>query len=246
LIFSMNNILFIGGTHGDEPIGVQALTNLSSDRQDFDWIIGSPPALEAGTREFEGNLNRSAPGNPKANNFASRRAAEIIEKTQNYDYTIDIHGTAKNMGIFAIICNPKEENFQLAAALDVDKIVYWPAFSPELKGPLCEFFPCGLEIECGPKNDPATQVELEKALNKLLDEQDKIKTNDWKRLLSKKKLFRIYDVLKKPIKNLEEFVETTVDGETFIPMFFQSDSYKKDSVTCYKAKLLSIDEIPNL
>jgi len=46
----MKQLLFIGGTHGDEPIGVDALRELESRSRVFDWIIGNPPALQAGKR----------------------------------------------------------------------------------------------------------------------------------------------------------------------------------------------------
>jgi len=141
-----NNILFIGGTHGDEPIGVRALESLSRERQDFDWLIGNPIALEAGTRGLTGDLNRSAPGDPTSNIYTERRAAGLVTKSQNYKYTIDLHGATNKTGIFIIICNPKPENFALAKRLNIKRVVYWPNFSPELNGPLCEFFHVVLKL----------------------------------------------------------------------------------------------------
>jgi len=225
-----NKILFIGGTHGDEPIGVQVLQDLAKERSDFDWIIGNEPALQQNTREFEGNLNRSAPGDKKSPLYAPRRAAEILAKTKNYNYVIDLHGTNKKTDIFIIITNSKLENWQLATRLEIKNIVYWPSFSPELNGPLSEYFPCGLEIECGPKNELQTKKKLKNILTNFLD--NKINTN------IKQQKFEVYDSLKTaPPFPLKEFEETEIDGEKFFPLLI--GSYQKDGVVCYKMRKIN-------
>ena len=153
--------LFIGATHGDEPIGVAALRRLdASSTVGYDWIVGNERAFIRGTRYTEQDLNRSAPGDPVSDIYEARRAAEVLALAKTYDYTIDIHGTIEPTGIFIIITNPRPENWQLAASLPIDRIVYWPSITPELAGPLSEYVPCGLEIECGVKSDPAILDEL--------------------------------------------------------------------------------------
>jgi hypothetical protein len=218
-----NNILFIGGTHGDEPIGVNALKELAKERSNFDWIIGNEPALRQKNREFEGNLNRSAPGNKDSLFYAQRRAAEILELSKKYKFVIDLHGTPSQSGIFIIITNPKKENFKLAARLPIKNVVYWPSFSSELEGPMSEFFPCGLEIECGPKNDPKTKQKLKNIIKNFLDK----KTSD-----KKQKIFEVYDSYSGPNLGLKEFQLTKINGEKFYPVLV--GVYPK--ITCYKMK----------
>ncbi|NQV12569.1 succinylglutamate desuccinylase/aspartoacylase family protein [Candidatus Uhrbacteria bacterium] len=229
-----NNTLFIGATHGNEPIGVRALERLSKSRQDFDWIIGNPKAYELNERSFEGDLNRSAPGDMDSTQFASRRAAEIIEKSQNYKYTIDLHGSAKQVGVFIIITNLTRENIELAVMLDIDRIVYWPAVSPELNGPMSEFFPCGLEIECGPKDDPAVQSELENKIERFLDSHQDSCVVDLEAELAKREVFQVYGSLIDDVDvELNEFQDVTIGDETFCPLLV--NSYKeRNNVTCYK------------
>ncbi|MEK9157361.1 MAG: succinylglutamate desuccinylase/aspartoacylase family protein, partial [Patescibacteria group bacterium] len=164
-------ILFIGATHGDESIGVKALCLLSTKIPYLDWIIGNPPAYKQNTRTFEGDLNRSAPGDMQSTQYASRRAAEILKKTASYDWIIDLHGAIPNCGIFILITKMTRENLTLAARLNISRIVYWPSISSELVGPLSEFFSCGLEIECGPKDSIETEEKLTSILETFIKEK---------------------------------------------------------------------------
>ncbi|HBK35068.1 hypothetical protein A2239_03120 [Candidatus Uhrbacteria bacterium RIFOXYA2_FULL_40_9] len=235
-----NDILFIGGTHGNEPIGVDVLQELEKERSDFDWMIGNKPALNQKTREFEGNLNRSAPGNAKAKNYASRRASEILTKAQNYRYTIDLHGTAKQTGVFIIITNPTSKNFQLAALLKIKRIVVWPTFSPELEGSLSEYVPCGLEIECGPKDSKKIKKTLKKILVDFLSKKNEREKENYQSILKKREIFEVYgSLLKNSDQVLKEFEKIAIDSEPFFPLLI--GSYQESGITCYKMRSISVD-----
>lgn len=210
----MKELLFIGGTHGNEPIGVRALNNLQSNFS-FDWIIGSLPAFERNDRRFEGDLNRSAPGDIASDQYAKRRAAEIVELSKDYQFVIDIHGTPTPSGIFIIITNPTEENFRLAALLDIQRIVVWPSFTPELQGPLSEFFPCGLEIECGSKDDPESQRELERILRDFIQKDRSVDLN-LAEVLKTKEIFKVCESVtidETPEKPWQEFEDIVWKGQ---------------------------------
>lgn len=243
-----NEILFIGGTHGDEPIGVEILKGLEQERQDFDWIIGNPKALEKGEREFEGDLNRSGPGDPKAKNYASRRAAEIIEQTQNYRYVVDVHGSIKDMGIFIIITNPTEENLKLASLLNINRIAIWPSVSSEQSDALSEYYPCGIEIECGEKNNPVIKQQIHEALVDFLDSREEREQVGWETRLQQKQLFIMSGPLKRSEcpnpEQLREFKETKVNGEKFHPIFI--GAYDYDDILCYKLKPISLEQVLSL
>ena len=223
----MKKLLCIGATHGDEPIGVEVLRRLEKVATGFDWIIGNPKAFELGTREFEGDLNRSAPGDLQASTYAKRRAAEILEQTKNYRSTIDLHGTDAHTGIFVIVTNPKKENLELAIRLGIERIVIWPSFSPELQGPLSEYFPCGVEIECGPQKMPMIQTKLLRILETFLRKLPQNKTEQT--------FYEVYGSLKnKKEMVLEEFVPVTIDNETFFPLFLGCE--KISGVACFKLR----------
>lgn len=223
----MKDTLFIGATHGDESIGVRALQSLEQRRKDFDWLIGNPRAFASGVRFTDADLNRSAPGDASSAVFEKRRAAEILDRAKSYATTIDLHGTVKDTGLFLIITNQKPENLKLAANIDVKRVVLWPAITPDLKSPLSEFFPTGLEIECGPMGAQETQVELERVINAYLDEQP---------VTQEKEFYQVYGELRgNSGVPLKEFEEVTISGETFFPLLVSvyADAY---GVACYKLR----------
>ena len=195
-------------------------------------MIGNPRAFQEGKRFTDADLNRSAPGDAHSPVFEKRRAAEILEQAQQYRYTIDLHGTVKNTGLFLIVTNPTPENLALAALIDVKRIVLWPAITPDLKSPLSEFFPCGLEIECGSMELSETQTELERVLDAFLN----LIPANVEGSLSGKEIFEVYGELREnPSVPLEEFQEVTIEGETFFPLLVSvyADAY---GVVCYKLR----------
>lgn len=227
-------ILCIGGTHGDEPFGIVALKNLEQKYgKYYDWIIGSPMAVAQGTRCYEGDLNRSAPGDKAATNYAARRAAEVIESANQYKYVIDIHGTTQDTGIFIILTKITEENLRLASMLPIDRIVYWPSINKALEGPTSEFYSCGLEIECGAKTDPSIWLELENILQDFFVNYKKYEQEDWRKNLQKKKFYEVYKGLERnditAQLQLEEFKQVEYQGEIFRPLL--AGTYKE--VACY-------------
>jgi len=229
-------ILFIGGTHGDETIGVEVLEKMRGERNDFDVVIGNPKALRKGRRFVRYDLNRCAPGSRLSPYYEKRRARFLVNLSKKYDYTIDIHGSSCLVGIFTIITNPSPENLALADKLDLERIVIWPAFSPELKGALSEYFNCGVELECGPKEDEATKKELSRVLLKFLDSAADVNYQTAK----PKKYYQVYgslsasDEINYP-RDWEEFCSLTWRGETFVPLLI--NSYKKrNGIYCYKMK----------
>ncbi len=223
------NTLIIAATHGNEQLGVIAAKNLEP-KYSFDWIIGNERAFQRGTRYTEADLNRSAPGDPDSPVYESRRAAELVALAKDYDFTIDIHGTDADCGIFVIITNPTPENIALAEALPIERCVYWPAISKELTGPLSEYFPCGLEIECGKKTEPETLANLMTILEKTIP----ILANETpasllqKTSVTTKQWYIVEDALASnnvATGVLQDFVETTVNGKIFTPLL--SDVYRE-------------------
>ncbi|MBD3281374.1 hypothetical protein GF391_01370 [Candidatus Uhrbacteria bacterium] len=241
------DILFIAATHGDEPIGVEVLRDLQVKGLSFDWIVGNQPALDKGVRFIDTDLNRSAPGDPKAKSFEKCRAAEIVQISKQYQYTIDIHGSSKETGIFILITNPTMDNIKLASMLDIERIVIWPSLTPDQKGPLSEYFICGLEIECGKKDDPKIKAQLEETLAKFLKRDRKAVAN-WREQLKEKQVFEMYGSLRRSkcdrAVKLEEFVKTKICGESFFPIFV--GSYDYEDVLCYKLREFDLAQLISL
>ena len=243
------NMLFIGGTHGDESIGVTVLNSLDYPRDSFDVVVGNPRALAKNTRFTDCDLNRSAPGNLSDVLYEKRRAAELIALSYNYQYTIDIHGAKNDMGTFIILTNPTKENWQLASLFSqIDRIVVWPSITPEMQYPLSEFFSCGLEIECGKKDAVETAQQLARILTTFLDEYDTCDMSDAAvtQRLAQKDLLLLYG--KQPridglaLTSLNEFEQTTIDGEICYPSFIATYPYA--DVLCYKLKTCPKSALP--
>ncbi len=232
-----NDLLLIGGTHGNERIGVEVLQTLEKRITGFDWIIGNPPAFEQGTRIFEGDLNRSAPGDTNATTYAKRRAAELIELSQGYRYTIDLHGTDAYTGIFVIVTKPTPDNIHLALRTGIPRVVIWPSFSPELAGPISEFVPCGVEIECGPQNMPLVREKLAYLLETFVTNLRSNATIDLKARRAQTTFYEVYGSLKNQelTQDLQEFTEITIEGETFSPLLV-GRYQERNGITCYKMR----------
>lgn len=218
---------FVGGVHGDETIGVNALQQLEQEGivSPSNWIIGNPRAFEKGTRCVAVDLNRVFPGNDKGRTYEEKRAWEIIQKAQKFRYVVDIHGTEDDTGIFVIVSNPTEENMALARKFDVQNIVIWPSTSGRETGPLNQFVQCGVELECGPQTSPQVQVKLLSIMRKYLAGN---------RPLRKQKYFRVYGALEKYSgkRPLKSFRLATVTGECFYPLLVGRYS----NIACYQMK----------
>jgi len=220
--------LFIGGTHGDEKIGVDILAAIQKDRtvRRLDWIVGNGKAVQKNKRYIDVDLNRAAPGNSKAKEYEKRRAWEILKLAKKYKYVIDIHGTKSSSGIFIIVTNPKIENLIFAASLPVRNVVIWVAKKSEIINPLSEYFPCGLEIECGPQNSKKIRKKLRKIITDLLKNNSDIKN-------TKSRIFQVYGRVEGSWNpQLKDFEETIINGEKFYPLL--AGQYQ--NITCYKMK----------
>lgn len=235
-MFNMENkVLFIGATHGDEPIGVQVLEEVSQVKKGVCYLTGNPRAFKLGQRFTEVDLNRSAPGSANSLIYEQRRANELLSLSKNYTYTIDIHGTYRKTGIFIIITNPTDKNLMLAKKFNIKRIVIWPPFSSELKGALSEYFPCGLELECGQKDNGKTLKQLKIILINFLDN-----IAEGRAVSLKQEVYQVYgsiNVSEKPpaINKWNEFVMTKWRGESFYPLLINSYS-KRNNIYCYKMR----------
>lgn len=163
--------LVITTTHGDEAFAIPVIERLKQ-RYGFAWEVGNPEALARKLRFWQQDLNRSGPGNSRSPIYEVRRAKELIGKAKDFEVTIDIHGTVSNTGVFLILSDPNWKNIELAKRLDVKRVVLWPSLQPS--GPLTQFIDNSLEIECGPKDEPETAIELDRVLKRFLSQKPRL------------------------------------------------------------------------
>jgi hypothetical protein len=103
-------ILVLGGTHGNELLGVKLVKLLQEEPiEGVDAIIANPNAVVAGTRFTESDLNRSF-GGSFPGTYETKRAAELNKLAAGYDVVLDFHNTQtpnNNCGFVGVGCDPR-------------------------------------------------------------------------------------------------------------------------------------------
>lgn len=219
-----NKTLIMTATHGDESFSIPVIKKLAKQFK-FDWLISNQKACKLGQRFYQCDLNRSGPGNPKSKLYERRRAFELIKLASQYDYVIDIHGTIANTALFIILSDPNWRNIEFAKKINLINVVLWPGL--QTTGPLTQFIPNSLEIECGPKNSPQVSIKLEKVLTDYLSGTKPTQPQQFYivsgQLKTRKKL------------NLIDFIPTKFDNQTIIPLM--PGQYQDNS--CYLLQKLN-------
>lgn len=86
-------ILVLGGMHGNEPLGIELVAQLTDRPIDgVDACLANPRAVQSGTRFSEEDLNRVFPGE-RSGSYERRRAATILTYTKRYGLVLDFHNT---------------------------------------------------------------------------------------------------------------------------------------------------------
>jgi succinylglutamate desuccinylase len=119
---SIKRVLLVGGTHGNELIGVYLIKKFGQypellHRPSFETLtlVGNPRAVEAGVRYIDQDLNRSFDlqkwkHEDSSRAYENQRAREIRAKFEpdgelTIDLIIDLHSTTSNAGIMLILDN---------------------------------------------------------------------------------------------------------------------------------------------
>lgn len=241
---SPQNILFLTAIHGDEPIGVEVMQRLEREGLKPNWIIGNEKAFKKGKRFIEVDLNRVAPGKRKSKKYELSRAYQILKIAKKYKCVIDIHETVSNTGIFLIVTKARISNLQLSLALPFKRVVIWEGKNPK-KGPITQFLPYSLGIECGPKNSKKNRERLFQVFKKIVIEGIKIPTSlkverkDWYEVFGKipKSTFKASNDIK-----LKDFEKTTIKKETFYPLLVG----QYPEILCYKMRKIDPKKIKNI
>ena len=103
-------ILVLGGTHGNEQLGIKLVKLLKKSPIDgVDPIIANPRAVKAATRFTESDLNRSF-GETYVGTYETKRAAKLKKLAAGYDVVLDFHNTQtpnNNCGFVGVGCDPR-------------------------------------------------------------------------------------------------------------------------------------------
>ena len=142
-------IAIIGGIHGDEPCGVNAIEHILAEEPDLErpvaFIIANEKALAANERYLEEDLNRIFPGDPEGETHESRLAAKLVDEVKDC-LTFSMHSTQSYSEMFALVKELREFSREICSRLSVDAVV---DVGKHDKGRLFESVNKVIEIECG-------------------------------------------------------------------------------------------------
>jgi predicted deacylase len=122
-------VAVVGGVHGDEPSGVRAVERLrrAIERDELDLqrglglVVANPPAVEAGTRYLDSDLNRSFPGDPDGDR-EQRLAARLVDETRDL-LTLSLHATHSEADPIALFDSSQAGMLEYASDLPVPYVV---------------------------------------------------------------------------------------------------------------------------
>lgn len=165
---SIQQVAIVGGTHGNELIGVYLVKKFQQfpdliQRQSLDCItlLANPGAIAANRRYLDRDLNRCFGDEDLANlelvGYEDKRAKELAaqfkpEQQPTIDLLIDLHSTTANMGLTLILDSADPVTMQLAAYLTTvhpTVQVYYSANSGRQQDALRSIAKSGLGIEVG-------------------------------------------------------------------------------------------------
>jgi predicted deacylase len=146
--------------HGDELCGKRAIDRLLDAEPavsaPVSLVVANEPAVEAGVRFLEQDLNRAFPGDPDGDTRESRLAAELLTALDGTP-VLDLHATVSQADPFALVHDLTPATAELARATGVDHVVD----VSYVAGGLISHVP-GVAVECGLKGtDEATENAVE-------------------------------------------------------------------------------------
>jgi len=216
------DVLFLAGTHGDEPLGIELMSLFGADKA-YDWLVANEKAVTLNQRFVDCDLNRSAPGAFGSDKYEERRAAEILLKVKSYNYVVDVHNHSLSTRTFIILTKPSFADLLLAAQFDISDIVVWLPSERRNTGPLTEFFEPAIEIEANRQDKERLIVSVKRFIGQYA-------LPITKNNLIGKNIYWVYGKQFKKAEGWRDFEATRVGGEEFYP--FMCGQYS--GIGCYK------------
>lgn len=147
-------LAIFAGLHGNETAGVFALQELipklKITRGKIFIAYANPPAIEAGVRMINKNMNRCFDKDNKGTDPEDIRARELMTVLDKCDALLDLHMFYDDDGVPFVIC--EDNAVDIAGKFDVDIIsTNWDTTEPgAADGYMFRLGKIGICIECGP------------------------------------------------------------------------------------------------
>jgi hypothetical protein len=133
-------VAIVGGIHGDEPAGVRIVRRLADELPPLGeggtgptdggddgglvrLIIANEPAVEAGTRYTDADLNRAFPGDADSEEYERALAPRLSAALDGMDAVLAIHTSHSAPPPFAIYSRLTESVRRTVTGLPVDHVV---------------------------------------------------------------------------------------------------------------------------
>jgi len=120
-------VAVVGGIHGDEPAGVRIVESLEGaldvDCGTVQLVVANEPAVAAGERYTETDLNRAFPGDPEGERYETALAARLVSVLDGADAVLALHTSRSVPPPFAIYSRLTEPVRRTVTALPVEYVV---------------------------------------------------------------------------------------------------------------------------
>jgi predicted deacylase len=119
-------VAVVGGIHGDEPAGERIVERLADTleseavRGTVQLIVANEPALAAGTRFTDTDLNRAFPGDDHSELYEAALAARLVQLLQGADAVLALHTSHSAPPPFAIFSRLTDSVRRTVSGLPVD------------------------------------------------------------------------------------------------------------------------------
>ena len=171
-------IAIIGGTHGNEFVGIEVMKNFKKIHyahsiHDYECFLGNPRAYEQKKRFVDSDLNRSFGVNGKSQGYETQRSEELTQLISGkFEFLIDLHTTTSNMGL-TIILSRNDELSQKAACYLQDIFPEIKLITTSFVNEDCPFTsilaPSGITIEVGPVANNVINAALVMSVHSMVE-----------------------------------------------------------------------------
>jgi len=119
-------VTVVGGVHGDEPSGIRAIERVLASEPEFrrrvQFVRANPPALDAGRRYLDTDLNRAFPGDRDGDAREERLAAALLDVVGDTP-TLSLHSTHSQPEPMALVSRGQPAAVDVAADLPAPYVV---------------------------------------------------------------------------------------------------------------------------
>jgi predicted deacylase len=123
-------VAIVGGIHGDEPAGERIVRRLADEPDEegagsgcVRLIVANEPALAAGTRYTDVDLNRVFPGDPDSEEYERALAPRLAAELEGMDAVLALHTSHSAPPPFAIFSDPTESVRRSVTGMPVEYVV---------------------------------------------------------------------------------------------------------------------------